>query len=115
MKSKCGQEMVNNIAAEWRDRWALVTGASSGIGAALARELAAGGTHLVLTARRKNRLDELARELTTKHQVMTEVFTADLTDPDAQNFLFDNIKGYLFNEVPEVAEIDTSKEGTVKW
>ena len=39
----------------------------------------------------------------------------DLTDPDAQNFLFDNIKGYLFGEVPQVAEIDTSKEGSVKW
>jgi Fe-S cluster biosynthesis and repair protein YggX len=39
----------------------------------------------------------------------------DLTNPDAQNFLFDNIKGFLFGEVPQTAEIDTSKEGTVKW
>ena len=39
----------------------------------------------------------------------------DLTNPDAQNFLFDNIKGYLFGDVPNVAEIDTTKEGTVKW
>jgi len=39
----------------------------------------------------------------------------DLSDPDAQNFLFDNIKGYLFGEVPQTAEIDTSKEGSVKW
>jgi Fe-S cluster biosynthesis and repair protein YggX len=42
----------------------------------------------------------------------------DLTNPDAQTFLFDNIKGFLFGEVPPVseqAEIDTSKEGTVKW
>lgn len=40
----------------------------------------------------------------------------DLTNPDAQNFLFDNMKGYLFNEAPQqTAEIDTSKEGTVKW
>jgi Fe-S cluster biosynthesis and repair protein YggX len=42
----------------------------------------------------------------------------DLTNPDAQNFLFDNIKGFLFNEslpVTEKAEIDTSKEGSVKW
>jgi len=39
----------------------------------------------------------------------------DLTSPDAQNFLFDNIKGYLFGDAPKVAEIDTTKEGTVKW
>ena len=41
----------------------------------------------------------------------------DLTTPDAQNFLFDNIKGFLFGELPQIAEaeIDTSKEGTVKW
>ena len=39
----------------------------------------------------------------------------DLTNPDAQNFLFDNIKGYLFGDAPSVAEIDTTKEGTVKW
>jgi Fe-S cluster biosynthesis and repair protein YggX len=42
----------------------------------------------------------------------------DLTNPDAQTFLFDNIKGFLFGEVPPVseqAEIDASKEGTVKW
>ena len=38
----------------------------------------------------------------------------DLANPDAQNFLFDNIKGYLFNEAP-TAQIDTSKEGTIKW
>jgi hypothetical protein len=39
----------------------------------------------------------------------------DLTNPDAQNFLFDNIKGFLFGEVSQSAEIDTSKEGSVKW
>ena len=76
------------MAAEWRGTWALVTGASSGIGTALSRELAAGGTHLVLTARRKNRLDELAKELTTKHRVMAEVFTADLADSDAPERIF---------------------------
>jgi Fe-S cluster biosynthesis and repair protein YggX len=39
----------------------------------------------------------------------------DLTNPDAQNFLFDNIKGFLFGETPNLAEIDTTKEGSVKW
>ena len=39
----------------------------------------------------------------------------DLTNPDAQTFLFDNIKGFLFGDVPPTAEIDTTKEGSVKW
>ena len=38
----------------------------------------------------------------------------DLTSPDAQNFLFDNIKGFLFSEVSQSAEIDTSKVETAR-
>src|SRR5882762_11936155 len=72
----------------WRGKWALVTGASAGIGVALAEELADGGTHLVLTARRKERLDELARALTAKHKVKAEVFAADLAESSAPEKIF---------------------------
>jgi hypothetical protein len=60
-------------------RTALITGASAGLGAEYARELAASGTNLVLAARRRDRLEELARDLRTKHGVTVEVVQADLS------------------------------------
>ena len=59
---------------------AIVTGASSGIGAEIARQLARRGHGVTLVARREDRLKELADELAQTHQVRTEVIAADLTD-----------------------------------
>ena len=70
-----------------RQGYALVTGASSGIGAAIAREYARRGKPLVLSARRVDRLNALAREL--GEYVPCVVIAADLADPTAPQRLFE--------------------------
>jgi len=77
---------------KWKGKWALVTGGSSGIGVALAKQLAAGGTHVVLTARRRERLEELAQSLHDNHGIQAEVFAADLARPEAPREIYNFTK-----------------------
>ncbi len=71
---------------------ALVTGASSGLGAEFARQLAACGCHLILVARREDRLKQLKQELLAQHPVKVQVFTTDLAIADAPQKLYTTIK-----------------------
>jgi short-subunit dehydrogenase len=72
----------------WFGKWALVTGASAGIGKALADELARGGTNLVLTARRRERLEELSQQLSRTYTIQTKPLVADLAQPEAPAKIF---------------------------
>ena len=62
--------------------WAIVTGASSGIGAEFVRQLAAQGLNIVLVARRKDRLQKLAMEVTETYRVEALPLDMDLLAPD---------------------------------
>jgi len=77
---------------DFNGRWALVTGASAGIGAALARELARHGAKLILTARRRDRLDALAAEFAAKGTEV-RIVVADLNDPAAPQQIYDAVEG----------------------
>jgi short-subunit dehydrogenase len=72
----------------YADKTALITGASSGIGATFARTLAAQGTHLILVARSEDKLRDLATTLATQHDIRADVLTADLSRPEAGQKLF---------------------------
>ncbi|MCH2172622.1 SDR family oxidoreductase [Myxococcota bacterium] len=71
----------NSSLRERYGEWALVTGASGGLGAEFARALAAEGMSCLLTARRRDRLDALAEELERDHGVATRSIVCDLADP----------------------------------
>lgn len=78
-------------------RWTVITGASSGIGAELARVFAARKYPLVLTARRHERLEALAQELQAAHGIQVEVIALDLEDREAPQDLVDMLRDQGIN------------------
>ena len=72
---------MNEVTA--RSDYALITGASAGLGAEFARQLAAAGHNLILVARREDRLSALAEALRAAHTIDCQLIVADLNKPDA--------------------------------
>lgn len=73
-------------------KWALVTGASSGLGADFARQLAGCGCNVVLTARREERLREHKTDLEKDYGVKAEVIPMDLANEEAPQRLYNEIR-----------------------
>jgi len=71
--------------------WALVTGASAGLGTEFVRALAGEGFAIALTARREDRLNTLAEELVRDFEVSTRVIVADLSDPKGADTVVDAV------------------------
>ena len=79
--------------------YALITGASKGIGKAIAVELASRKINVLLIARSENLLQEVAAEIATKYGVQTAYFTTDLAENNASQKIFDwcNENKFLVN------------------
>lgn len=75
-----------------KNQWALVTGASSGIGKAFAERLAREGTHLVLVARNQLALESLAAQLKRQHSIDVVVMSKDLSQLEAPQEIFNEVE-----------------------
>lgn len=81
----------------YKGKLALVTGASAGIGKLYAEELAARGSHVILTARSKEKLEVLAQELSVKYGIKAYAMPADLSKAGAARLLADQIAALGLN------------------
>ena len=71
------------------EKWALVTGASGGIGKDISRLFAADKINLVLVARNKNKLEENKREFEKTYGIKTEIFSCDLSEPHSPEKIYE--------------------------
>ena len=102
----------------------LITGASSGIGEAFARKLAASDHDLVLVARSERILHELCDELMLKHKIFAHYLALDLLDPDSHEKIFEETERHRFQvdwlinnagfgSMGDFAELDPQSEADI--
>lgn len=85
---------MNDMEATRDERpWALVSGASGGLGQAFSRHLASCGVNLVVTGRRHDVLDDLADQLTTRYGIQTIVHPCDISSASERLALVNEIAG----------------------
>ncbi len=99
-----------NAQGDWGRGWALVTGASTGLGEAMSRLLAARGFPLVITARSGDRLQALATELRDVHDREVRVLAGDLSQPGAAQALVDEVESLGL-----AVEVLVNNAGFGKW
>lgn len=81
--------------SELQGRWALVTGATSGFGEAIAHRLAAAGCHVAVTGRRADRLERVAKEIRSSHRVEVATLAFDVRDREAVSQALAEAKAHL--------------------
>jgi len=97
----------------------MITGASAGIGEACARHFAAQGAHLLLSARRVDRIEELAQDLAEEHGVEAHAHSMDVTDRDAVKRYVDHViaddllPDILINNAGKAKGLDPLQEGSL--
>jgi short-subunit dehydrogenase len=91
-------------------KWALITGASSGIGFEFAKNLAIQGFNLVLVARRSEQLNTQALEFKSLYNIDVRVVAIDLTEPNAVRTLYDNVSGLDIGLIIPSAGVDEMGE-----
>ena len=104
-----------------KERRALITGASAGLGEEFARQLAAKGKDLILVARRQLPMQKLADELVDLYNIQVELIKADLSDPRATAAIFEAVKSrglevdYLINNAGSVGpDLLTGRDWTAQ-
>ncbi|MDR1285887.1 MAG: SDR family NAD(P)-dependent oxidoreductase [Campylobacteraceae bacterium] len=109
---------MNNI----KGKRALITGASAGIGEASAKVLASNGCDLILTARREEKLEILARKLREKYNVKVDIYPLDVRINESVEQLLENIKAaktvpdFLINNAGLALGLEGVQEGFIyKW
>jgi short-subunit dehydrogenase len=88
--------------------WALVTGGTSGIGAALVRQFAASGMNIVLVARTQTKLDEMAKSLKSEFSVEVRTIAADLSTPQSPATVIEAVKDLEIAVLVPGAAVETT-------